>query len=404
MLGRSMLRLALLCAGCFQVTWEFACTKPEQCVMEDGTRGVCLAGTCHFGDLSVTDDLSGADLVGVDFAGADLAGADLAGADLTQPAQPDLAGADLAPGAVCAYPQLLVTVEKLAPGNGKVLRYHLAAGGVMTGCQTLTGQGALGQYPEAAAKVGSDIAVAARDGVFLIDPATDLVKASWPNNPNVLFPIDVAPISTVDGPASAVAWSQVGDPTTLWQIDLFLPSQANTPKYSYDANTLGLRAVLGMTGHPWDATKLMVLDDYQSSTPQAEEYVDPFGSSVVGKLAEPSGYGFHSIATVVVGGLERTVWTARNLYNGYYAGNAPSPGPGISYGPAKCGCDMLHAVPDPTDGLGSFALCDGGGTQDRVVHHVVWSVTPQTAACSPLLNGTSLGADDRITHLAIAMP
>src|SRR5439155_24843778 len=119
--------------------------------------GVCLNHACEFDrDLS-----SGADLSGIDLSmpGADLAGIDFAGADLTQPAQPDLASSDLARG-VCDYPQLLVTVENLgAPGPGKVLRYHIPALGPPTACSPLNGSGALGQFPQAAAKGGDNIAV-----------------------------------------------------------------------------------------------------------------------------------------------------------------------------------------------------------------------------------------------------
>src|SRR5579859_7819199 len=349
-----MLRLALLCAGCFQVNLLFTCTNSEQCVMETENgliQGVCTADhICYFEsgtDLAGVGDLSGVDFSGVDFAQApvDLAGVDFAGADLSQPTAQDLAGADLELP-VCDYPQLLVTVENLdTPGPGKLLRYHIPPSGPVVACHTLNGSGALGQLPQAAAKVGNDIAVAARDGVYLIDPTNDIVTARWDNNPNVLFPIDVAPLSTGEGLEIAVAWEQVGSPPWLWQLDLFLPSEPTTAKHSWLASNLALGSVIGMTIDPWDPTKLMVLDDYSSpSTPQAEEYVDPLAPSVVGHMDEPNGLGMRTIASISVGGIERTVWAATNLYNGFYMLNAaaPSPKPTVpSFGPGQCSCDML---------------------------------------------------------------
>jgi hypothetical protein len=396
-----MFRLALLCAGCFQVSLAFTCTNSDQCKF-GGKQGVCTAEkVCEFPDSDLAGaDLSSVDLSRVDLTGVDLAGVDFAGADLAT-------GGDLAVGG-CALPQLLVTVEKLGTAApGKVLRYHLPPVGPPEACTPLDGSGALGQYPWAAAKVGDRIAVGARDGVFLIDPMSDLVVASWPNNPQDFFPIDVAPLSTADGLEIAVAWAQNGDPAlALYQLDLYLPAQASTAKHSWTAASLGLINVIGMTIDPWDPTLLMMLDDYPSSTPQAEEYADPFVPTVTGHFDEPNNLGMRTISSISVGGIERTVWAANGIYDAFYFMNAaaPSPSPTILFGPGKCSCTILHAVPDPNDSKTAFALCDGTGTQDRVVHRATFSTTTSMTDCTPVVLGTSLGVDDRITHLAIAMP
>jgi hypothetical protein len=392
------LLLTLLASGCFQITLDFHCQDSSQC-----GGGFCNSQKrC---DFSSQEDLAGIDFSGVDLSSPDLAGVDIAGIDLTGF---DLQRGDMAQSP-CTPPILYVTVEKLGSMTlpGKILRYSLATG-TPKACSSLNGSGSLGQFPEAIAPFGSGLlAVGARDGVFIVDPVGDIVTASWYNNPQALFPVDVVPLQTSDGTELAVAWSGTGDGPAIVELDLYLPSMSSGPKHAWLMNNdLHISNALGATIDPWDPTQLMILDDNLAGNPQAEEYLEPFGDTITPHYGEPS-VNLSSIAAITVGGVSRIVWAgAIAAYDGVYYRNEGTASDTTSafFGPAECSCHMLYAVPDPNDNKTAFALCEGTGSSPNTVYRVTYQSGSVNGACSAIVNDDQLGTDFRISHLAIQMP
>jgi hypothetical protein len=376
------------------------------CVPED-----CSAMSCNVADLAGVD-LTGADLAGLDLTGTapDLAGVDLAGADLTPVNMPDMAHPSSSPSP-CPLPQLLITAERLFNGNsGQVIRFTLPAVGSPQRCDPLTGGGALDQLPEAVGFLPPNlIAVAGRSNVQVIDPSIDVVTASWPVD-SAIFPLDVATIQVTPSPAPplvAVAFGDTGTPGQryLTELDLYDPTMTNPANTWMGSHFAGISNAYSMTIDARDPTKLMLLDDRTSGTPQAMESLDPFAPAVANVFDEPTNFGFLSLSSVYVGGFVYNVWAAHNAYDGFYLGKDSGAGPFL-IGPITCGsCDVLHAVPDPNDYNSAFLLCDtGGDVNSRVVMHARYVNSQVAGNCVTVYDGKQLSTDWRLSHLGIAGP
>lgn len=227
-----------------------------------------------------------------------------------------------------------------------------------------------------------------------------------------LAPIDATWVQNAEGSELAVGFALAAatPPAPLYELDLYRPGLAPIA-HSWPAATLGIDHVLALQTDPWDPARLMVLDP-NPSNPQALEFVQPLTSTVTPYYSEPMGtiFGLHSLALLSQAGNQRVVWTARNTYNGFYYGDdttGPDAGAPFIVGPVECsGCDMLHAVPDPSNFKSAFALCDtGGALNSRVVYRVTAAGIGTTAGtCVPVFRGDQLGARLQLTHLALAVP
>jgi Pentapeptide repeats (8 copies) len=431
-----------LSGGCFDLGLYFHCEENSQC-HHNGVQGVCEpVGYCSFpdsscvptgrrfgpdapfrnacvpedctamscGDLGPIADLAGVDLAGADLAGIDLAGVDLTGVDLAPTSGPDMAHPSSSPSP-CPLPQLLITVEHLYNGSGgQLIRFTLPAGGSPRACDTLTGTGALDPLAEAVAFLPPNLlAVAGRNSVQVLDPSDDVVTQSWMVD-SAIYPLDVAPLQVSPSPAPpliAVAFGYTGDPGQryLTELDLYDPNQSNVANTWELAALGGVSMAYSMTVDARDPSKLMLLDDRTSGTPQAMESLDPFTPAVANVFDEPSNFGFLSISSVYVGGFVYNVWAAHNAYNGFYSGKDGGAGPQL-IGPTVCsGCNVLHAVPDPnSDGRSAFLLCEGSATNGRVVMHAVYVNSQLNGNCTTVYNGMDLSTDWRLSHLGIAGP
>jgi len=408
-----MLGLALL-AGCFDVEPFFRCARQDQCVSQ-GTGGFCEdSGYCSFPDSTCVGGArrygSAPDPFGDQCVGE---AADLSAlSDLPAPADGGAldAAVDLSvTTGVCPYPQLLITVEDLevAPATpiGELRRFSIPASGPLQACNPLNGSGLLAPLPQAVALISMDrLAVAGSDKITVLEPSTDTVRFTWDTGAQ-LVPIDVAPLDNAGDPQLAVGLRQAAAfPPYLYSLILYKEGTA-APVRSWLASALGLPAVLGFAADPWNAARLMMLDE-----PRALEFVDPLAPAVTPYFGEPGGIGFHSLGALRNGPGARVIWTARNTYNGFYTGNDAN-GPSVDagpylVGPTQCsGCDMLHAVPDPTDGKRAFVLCDtGGALNSRIVYRATWAgIGIVNGSCQPVFDGSQLRAKQRLTHLALAL-
>jgi hypothetical protein len=417
---RVLAAAVLLLSGCFEVELYFRCNHDSQCFT--GTySGVCEqpAGYCSFPDNTCAGPQRrfghapspwGHQCVGAisntDAAVSDMPPSTDGGTDGAQ--QPD----DLAiTSHLCPTPNLLITVEdQETNGVGEIRRFTIPVSGPVQPCSTLTGSGQLAALPQAVARVGLDrLAVAGSDKVTVIEPSTDTIRATWTTGAN-LVPIDVAPLDAAGSASIAVGFRPTtAFPPYMSSLVLYREGVA-APVQTWAAATLGLGAVRAITVDPWNASRLMVLDE-RSPTPQALGFVEPLSAAVTPYFNMPGGIGFHTLAAFSSGAGARIMWAARNTYNGYYTGNDPAgpvdggSGPYL-VGPTQCGgCDMLHAVPDPSDAKRAFVLCDtGGALNSRVVQRATWTgIGMVNGSCLPVFQGNQLRTKQRLTHLAIVM-
>jgi hypothetical protein len=359
---------------------------------------VLFVAGCGFHAVGNNDGASGDDL------GA--SGDDLAGS-------PDLygipPGSDLAntSGGSCPAPVLLVGVENLHNGDsggGRVARIKIGPT-TQSQCATLSGQGLIAPQPLAVAAFSSGVAAATRDGIYVIEPATDRIKWSKPApSQTTWLPLDAFSIVNpgTGGAVIAVAYGPGGNPSTIREVDVFDDAgapAANTPWCIQGSGCTGLPLSLGilsMTATPTDPSHLFVLD---YSTPAAAWDLNPWTQTktqYLGAYTENLG----SIYAVVSSGTARYAWLDQTSAAGalQYATDSGS-GPSAIGGPIKCasGCStILHVVPDPTTPDGYFLLCDGTTVDTRTVVRMNGA-----GACTTILDGAPFGAESRLSRLGV---
>jgi hypothetical protein len=343
-----------------------------------------------------------------DFAGDDFSteipdfafppGSDLAGLDLTAPPGSDLStrGGDMSSSEpACALPYLMVTVEHLSTltGAGRVARLNLGDGSLApTQCATLAAQGLMTQQPQSSAFTGGRVAVLGFDGLQLLDPAIDSIVFTKPLQMNDDFPVEVFPLTRPNGDLLvAAAWGTMLSPTTIARVDAWGLDGSMVSSWPTGNLTLGLD-IIGMTRDPLAPTQLLACDVDNNTMAWA---VDPWGgtkSSLVGSgIPMPL-----SIFADVEGTQTRIAWVDSTAPSAVYYYNSAE-GTGL-FGPIRCAnCTLLHAVPDPTDNLRFFGLCDGNTVDSRRV--VRFSSSGGT--CDTVLEG-ALFPSDRMSRLSVA--
>jgi hypothetical protein len=345
------------------------------------------------GDGSSDDDLGAS--------GDDLAGSpDLYGI----PPGSDLANTS---GGGCPTPLLLVGVENLHNGDsggGRVARLSLGASSQQS-CTTLRGQGLIAPQPLAVAGFSGGIAAATRDGIYVVDPASDRIKWSKPApSQTTWLPLDAFSILTPGGaPVIAVAYGPSGNPSTIREIDAYDETGVAEPGpmpwciQGTGCTSLPLSlGILSMSATPIDLTHFIALD---YSTPAAAWEVDPWTQTKTAYLGSYTQQ-LASIYSVVSGGKARFAWLDQTDAAGaiqYSVDNGGGPS-GIG-GAIKCdsGCvTILHVVPDPTTLYGFFLLCDGATVDARTVVRM-----DDAGTCTRILDGTTFGAESRLSRLGI---
>jgi len=303
----------------------------------------------------------------------------------------------------CPRPQLLIGVENLNQSSnapGRVLRFSLAASGALTACPTLSAQGALPHQPMAVAFLPPDaVAAATRDGLWVLglDDVPRYTRAGSD------LPIDVFPIIEGTEQLAAVGYWNAGSSSPV--IDrVEVQRDSGPPVHTFRTNSAGFPLSFGvrsMTQSPLDPGRLLALENPSVGNPQAGADVDPFTNTKQGYVAYPAGRDLISVSSIVTAGLRRTVWVAADLNAIFYVRDQGASIP-LS-GPIKCTtqtCNLVHAVPDPTDPVRFLALCEQAASVERSV--VRFSSTGGT--CDVVYNGALAGANTRLSRLAIAMP
>jgi hypothetical protein len=304
----------------------------------------------------------------------------------------------------CPRPQLFVGVENLNQSSsapGRVLRFSLAANGDTTPCSTLTAQGTLPPQPMAVAFIPPDaVAAATRDGLWVIG-LDDVARYTRAGSD---LPIDVFPLIAGNGEQLVAVgyWNGASSEPVIDRVEAL--RDASPPVYTWQTNSVGFPLSFGvrsMTHSPLDPGRILALENASVTSPQAAADVDPFANSKNGYVAYPAGRDLRSIYSIVTAGLRRTVWVSADLNAIFYVRDQ---GGGIPLsGPIKCvnrTCNLIHAVPDPTDPVRFLALCE---TPASVVRDVV-RFSSTGGACDIIYTGTNAGANTRLSRLAIAMP
>lgn len=323
-------------------------------------------------------------------------------------------GSDLATtSAVCGWPQLLVGVENLHNGDsggGRIARLAVTAAGTQP-CGTLRGQGNIGAQPQAVAGFYSYVAAAAlangTSGVWVVDPATDVVKWSrtvslasgW--GPIAAFPIDSGNTASL----IAVAYGIYGNPSTIRQVNLYDEIGTESSASPWCIQETGCTTnlplsleIVSMTIAPASPTHLLALDVANAN---AAVEVDGWAMPNPTKATYVGLYSgsWSSIAAVRAGTTTRVAWTDTANMGGVQWMNDTGGTPSVQ-GPVKCaaGCaTILDSLPDPTTNDQFFVLCDGASVDTRSV----WRLTT-SGACTEVLDGAGFGAESRLSSLAIA--
>jgi hypothetical protein len=147
-----------------------------------------------------------------------------------------------------------------------------------------------------------------------------------------------------------------------------------------------------MSASPLDPKHLLLLDNGAS----AADYDPWFNSRTTYVVSQ--AVNLTTIAAAVQFGLNRVVWidaTANAVR--YVRENNGNP---VFLGPIACNltCNLIHAVPDPTEPGTFLALCEHAGTTTRDI--VRWTSTG--SGCSVVYDGTTAGANTRLSRLAVA--
>jgi hypothetical protein len=390
---------ALCLAGCFEVAPEYVCQRDAQCVL-DGKPGECAAGSCAFpsdcpsgfrygpysgarAGFCVSDDGGGA--------GGDLAGADLAGTDGPLPSH-------------CTRPNIMVAVENLtATGSdvGEVLRFELPG---FQQCASLQAVGALPPQPEAVAWVAPTVAVATRDGLYVIDPDTDALLWSSPNpgfgTSPLPFPVDVFPYVAADGMTSvAVAYGDTVPNVT----DVYVYRSSfggDHQQLHWTSAELGLSTVESMSGSPTEGHLLAVsLGGEQAAAVDVTAQPTPISDGIL--VSYPGGSELlHSLSALPVAGHLRMAWASEDSGTANRVRFATDGDP--IGGPIICSsCPQIaHVVPDPLDSAAWYALCVDatGGTVTNT--ESVRRVT--SGGCPKVFDGTTLPSRYRLARLGVA--
>jgi hypothetical protein len=361
---------------------------------------------CGFQSIQNINSDAGSDLSippGSDLAippGADLAippGSDLAippGADLAIPPGADLSHPDLAK-LPCNNPLLLVSVENLGSGGGKVAAFSLGDGSnPPSQCNVFSAQGNMTAQPRSVAMVAGKLAVEGVDAVQLIEPASDTLLWSKANN-NTDFPFEVFALGNPDNSTDVAAvWASTSVATTeAHRFDAW--SLSGSLVRSWTLNTgdipLGL-GIVGMTSFPGTPTHLLAADPGHGE--EAWD-VDPWAATKTSFIGTSQGSPVSIFADTYMGNL-RIAWTDTSGTTGVIYHNDPNSG---LFGPISCAsCTLLHVVPDPTLNTRFLGLCDGPSPSARRV--VRFESTG--GSCDDIFDGAAFGTQSRLSRLGIS--
>jgi hypothetical protein len=333
---------------------------------------------------------------GMDLAGgggsSDLAGVDLAGADLSG------GGGMLA----CAPPVLFISVEDLNAAHtvgGRVQPLSLSTT-PPTVCAAMTGGGLLPVQPFTLTPIDGGIAVGTRDGLWVID-WNDTTRWHMPPLDPSWQPVDVIPLAgSGNGPFVALgSWQAGSSMPEIDRIDLYDATTGTLlSKWPMDWMSQPINfPIMSIARSPLDPRHLFSIDRPFDTNPNAATDVDPIAQMRYPYVGYPSGANLISIYASTQSGQRRTVWVDGTANAIYYS--AETAGNAVLHGPSACNasCNLVHAVPDPTDASSFLGLCADPANS---IHRSVMRWSPG-GTCTLVYDGAGQGAQTRLSRLAL---
>lgn len=313
----------------------------------------------------------------------------------------------------CPLPWLLASVEALPPNPcpGRILRWSLESREESCVCPALRAEDRL-EVPFAVAFVPPDLVVAVeQDGtVFGIDANTDRVR--W-REPGPGLPRDVFALRDPAGVSHVgVATLRTGG-TDIVEVNALDASDGRvTAMWRTNDSFPGGLGITSVTMNPYDPRQVRALKASSFAAADINPWVGAIATSPP-QTAARSGYDLRTISALHWGSSYRVVWTGRNDSGASRVFTQRSTtvvddqrvplgdrcrqnADLLDYGAV---CDFIHAVPSPLHDMDSFALCDLGSSQRRIVRlrHI-------DDTCFDLIDDAGVFSRARFSKLAIALP
>lgn len=307
-------------------------------------------------------------------------------------------------GGPCAVPHLLVGLEDLRGGHGRVLRFELGDDLPLRRCGDLTANAQMIGQPFAVAWVDEHrVAVATTDTVQMIDPADD--SLTWTAAHSGLWPNDAFRIEAPEGRRLAIAYSGFGLSDDIRNVRTYDGAGGVATDWITNGGDLPIGlGVYSMTQSPVHHDRLLVL---KASTYSAAE-VDPFAA--VAYLDPPfanlrDGVSLDSIYATE-DAQNRVAWVGHDDQGShvyYVLDSTGGPGLGVSL-PLDCegsACTFIHAVPDPSLNTRLIAMCEDDG--DYATRRIV-RFRSTADECETIFEAGSLPdpSDVRMSRMSVA--
>lgn len=319
-------------------------------------------------------------------------------------------------GGPCPVPHLLVSVEDVRGGPGRVLRFALRDELPLERCGDLTARGQMLGQPFTLAWIDEHrVAVASTNGVQLVDPEDD--SLTWNAPHDALWPNDAFRIETPEGVRRlAIAYSNWGGVSgEIRSVRLYDDAGGVLREMFGNGGELPIGlGVASMTQSPVHPDWMLAVKpgsyaagEIDPWTPAAHTdpawVMDREGTvleSIFGLAAPPS------LDAPPEEVQNRIAWVGRDEAGShvhYVLGGDGTPGVGVSL-PLDCegrACTFVHAVPDPSMNTRLLALCEEDG--DFATRRVVRFRSTATE-CEVVFEAGTMPApgDHRLARMSVA--
>lgn len=281
-------------------------------------------------------------------------------------------GGDSGPllGGPCEVPHLLVAVESLEGGAGRVLRFELADDGAVRRCGDLGAAGEIASMPLTLAWLDDErVAVASDVGIQMLDPTGDSLV--WSTGGDGLWPRDAFVLEEPGiGRRLAIAVGQPGI-DDLREIRVYDGDGGVTRSWPLNGGDLPLGlGVYGVTQSPVHRERLLAVKLGGYAAAEVDPW-EPAGYTAEPWVRDRKGVVFSSISALESDGLNRVAWVgveagASGVYYLFEPTGQPGQTPSMGIGCGNRECSFVHAVPDPTLNTRLFAICAEGSERDLV--------------------------------------
>ncbi|MFK7985193.1 MAG: hypothetical protein AB8I08_04105 [Sandaracinaceae bacterium] len=316
----------------------------------------------------------------------------------------------------CPLPWVLGAAQDLdndrtAGCGGRVYRWSVQSQDEACACEALDAGGRLNDVPFAVGFAPPSTVVVGGEGwVSAIDANTDAELWSADVTGRT---IDILPIHNPEGQLRVIVASGSAGGERASTLTVFEPSGGTAEAQWFTSSDLGISSFRSATVSPLDRRWMRIL----SLTGAAAMDFDPWNRQLMNMPPHTSsreGYFVQTISAAYSRNFHQTVWagprtdlegqpsrvqrvslvadTGDNRLGG--GDHCQTDERGFDY---DVECQYTHAIPDPTRETASFALCEYGSGQRRLVR------LQTTGGCQTLVE-TAVSDQARVWRLALAQP